>query len=229
MMSKKDYYKAYDERYKIVHHSNELWEYFEKTEEVELFIEKYQKNKNNKILDLGCGEGRDAIYLLDKGYNIEACDYSEEAIKICNKISNNKYQHSFFKLDIFNNDFSKKYNLIYSVCVLHMFVLDEHRKKYLDFIYNHLEDDGYALIIVLGDNKFEKETNVEESFNLERRQIRDLDINIEIPKTSCKIVNRENLNREIANSKLYIEKEWISNKVPGFNTTMCTIVKKGDD
>ena len=39
MMSKKDYYKAYDERYKIVHHSNELWEYFEKTEEVELFIE----------------------------------------------------------------------------------------------------------------------------------------------------------------------------------------------
>ena len=33
-------------------------------------------NKNDNILDLGCGEGRDSIYLLDNGYDVLAVDYS---------------------------------------------------------------------------------------------------------------------------------------------------------
>lgn len=219
-----DYYKAYDERYKKVHEKGNLWEYFEPTKEIENILK--ELNINNNILDLGCGEGRDAIYLLEKGYNVDACDYSKEAINCCNNITNNKYKNNFFTLDIFKNKFTKKYNFIYSICVLHMFVLNEHRKKYFEFLYDHLNLDGYALIIVLGDGISQKETNIDEAFKLEKRIIQNTNISVNIPKTSCKIVTREELNKEITSANFKIIKEWISYDVPGFNETMCTLIKK---
>ena len=36
------------------------------------------------ILDLGCGNGNNTKYLLEKGFQVIACDYSSEAIKIIN-------------------------------------------------------------------------------------------------------------------------------------------------
>lgn len=224
-MKTEEYYKAYDERYKIVHETNNLWEYFKPTPDVEKFI--FENTKNNELcLDLGCGEGRDAIYLLNKGYNIEAVDYSSEAIKTCEKMVNDKFKNRFFKLDIFNNNFNKKYDFIYSVCVLHMFVLQEHRDKFFKFIYNHLKDNGKALIIVLGNNEIEKETNIEDAFKLEERIIADSNVKVNIPKTTCKIVKKEDLNTEIKKNKFIIEKQWLSKEVPGFNNTICTIIKK---
>ena len=225
-MLDEDYYKAYDKRYKIVHETSNLWEYFTPTKEVEDFIKNYSFSNSDDILDLGCGEGRDAIYLLNKGYNVDACDYSAEAIKSCDKLSNNKYKERFFQLDVFNDNFEKKYNLIYSICVLHMCVLEEHRRGFLDFIYKHLKAGGYALIIVLGDDYYERETDIKEAYKFEKRQIRDLNITVDIPKTSCRIVSRKYLDKELRISKLCIEKKWLSGDVPGFSKTMCTIVKK---
>jgi len=37
------------------------------------------------ILDFGCGSGRDTKYFLDKGYNVDAIDGSEELCKIASK------------------------------------------------------------------------------------------------------------------------------------------------
>lgn len=63
-----DYYKAYEKRYKQVYNENSLWSSRENTKDVLNAIETLNLTKNNKILDLGCGEGRDAIILLEKGY-----------------------------------------------------------------------------------------------------------------------------------------------------------------
>ena len=41
--------------------------------------------KNGKILELGCGIGKDPIYLAKKGFNITALDFSQEAIKKAKK------------------------------------------------------------------------------------------------------------------------------------------------
>ena len=107
-----------------------------------------------------------------------------------------------------------------------MFVLSEHRKKYFEFLYDHLNLDGYALIIILGDGILQKETNIDEAFKLEKRNIQNTNISVNIPKTSCKIVTREELNKEITSANFKIIKEWISYDVPGFNETMCTLIKK---
>lgn len=37
--------------------------------------------EKSPILDLGCGSGNDTKYLIDRGYSVIACDYSEEAIE----------------------------------------------------------------------------------------------------------------------------------------------------
>ena len=38
-----------------------------------------------KILDFGCGSGRDTKYFLSKGYNVDATDGSEELCKIASE------------------------------------------------------------------------------------------------------------------------------------------------
>lgn len=68
--SDENYYKAYDKRYKQVYENGMLWTSNENTKDVMDVIEKYHISNKSKILDLGCGEGRDAIYLLNNGYNV---------------------------------------------------------------------------------------------------------------------------------------------------------------
>lgn len=50
------------------------------TEIQDLFLEYVPEG--GKILDFGCGSGRDTKYFLNKGYNVDAIDGSEELCKI---------------------------------------------------------------------------------------------------------------------------------------------------
>lgn len=136
----KKYYEAYEDRYKIVHNKGFLWETHKQTLEINKIINKYNINKKAYILDLGCGEGRDAIYLLNKGYNVYALDYSKSAILMCNKLTNNVYKDKFFSFDIFKDELTKKFDFIYSIAVIHMFVDDNDRNKFYKFIYDHLRE-----------------------------------------------------------------------------------------
>lgn len=221
-----EYYKAYEKRYKQVYDNNMLWSTKLPTPEVINFIDNYKVKKDEKILDLGCGEGRDSIYLLDNGYNVLALDYSKSVIDMCNKLSNYKYKESFKQFDIMEDTLNEKFNYIYSVAVFHMFVLKEHRDNYLTFIKNHLTDNGYCLITILGDGKQSFSSDIKDAFNNTKRIVMNNNKELELATTSCKIVNWEELENEIASNDLLIEKKWISKDVPEFNNSMCVIVKK---
>ena len=43
-------------------------------------LEWMKKIKGNKILDLGCGEGKDSIFFAKNGYEVFSLDCSEKAI-----------------------------------------------------------------------------------------------------------------------------------------------------
>lgn len=224
----KDYYKAYEKRYTQVYENNMLWSAKQNTPDVINCIEKYNINKKSKILDLGCGEGRDAISLLDNGYDVLAVDYSETVIEKCKELSNYQYNDNFRQLDLINDKLNKKFDFIYSIAVLHMFVLDEHRNKFMEFVYNHLKKDGICLICVLGDGEKEHVSDIKEAFNNTKRIVMNNNKEIEIATTSCKIVNWCNLEKEIINNNLIVEEKWISKDIPEFQSSMCIIVKKGD-
>lgn len=221
-----EYYKAYDKRYKQVHEKNMLWATIKNTKEVIAAIKKYKISKHDKILDLGCGEGRDASFLLNEGFNVTAIDYSNEAINKCNELTDNKYQGNFKQLDIFEDSLDDKFKFIYSIAVMHMFVLDIHRNKYLEFIYNHLEDNGLALICVMGDGKKEYASDINDALKNSKRKLLHNNEDIEVATTSCRIVNMDTFKNELTNNGFLIKRMWISEDIPEFDKSMCAIVTK---
>ncbi|MDR1260531.1 MAG: class I SAM-dependent methyltransferase [Oscillospiraceae bacterium] len=73
------------------------------------------------ILDIGCGAGKDALYLASNGYkNIDAFDISENAVAKLNSIaSENKVTVNAWVEDLRQFRFEKLYDLIFSFGTLH--------------------------------------------------------------------------------------------------------------
>ena len=223
---KNDYYKAYDKRYKQTYENNSLWEIPERTKEVIDTLKKYKITKKSNILELGCGEGRDAIYLLDNGYNVLGVDYSFVVIDKCNELTNYKYVNNFKQLDLIENSLNEKFDFIYSVAVIHMFVLDEHRNKFYNFIYDHLKDNGIALIISMGDGVLEINSDLEKAFDDTKRVNINTNKEIMVAGTSCRVKKIDEMKKEIQLNNLEILEEKIIDDVPSFNKCMLFIVKK---
>jgi cyclopropane fatty-acyl-phospholipid synthase-like methyltransferase len=223
---KNDYYKAYDKRYRQTYENNSLWEISERTKEVIDTLKKYKITKNSNILELGCGEGRDAIYLLDNGYKVLGVDYSFAVIDKCNELTNYKYVNNFKQLDLIENSLNEKFDFIYSVAVIHMFVLDEHRNKFYNFIYDHLKDNGIALIISMGDGVLEINSDLEKAFDDTKRVNINTNKEIMVASTSCRVKRIDEMKKEIQLNNLEILEEKIIDDVSSFNKCMLFIVKK---
>ena len=78
--------------------------------------DKYLKNSNT-LLELGCGNGRDAIFFAEKGKRVSALDLSS---KVINKLYSMKIRNAKF----FNQDFSqlskfRNFDCIYSRFTMH--------------------------------------------------------------------------------------------------------------
>ena len=217
------YYEAYDKRYKQVHDKGLSWSSNNNTKIVEEIINKYHlENKN--ILEIGCGEGRDARYLLNKNYNVLATDISQEAINYCIK-NDITHKNNYKVLDVLNDNSKDKYGFIYSVACLHMLVLDEDREKYYENIYNHLEDNGYALILTMGDGIKESTSDISKAFDDIKRTHQETKQELNIATTSCKIINFDNLLKEV-NNKFEVIEYGITTIEEHFDKIMYILIKK---
>lgn len=219
----KKYYHAYDDRYKSIHQKGFSWASDKPTLIVKEIIDEYQINKESSILELGCGEGRDTIYLLNNGYHVHGTDSSKEAIRYCRQKSQ-EYKDNFFDLDFINDKHSGTYDFIYAVAVLHMLVLDEDRKAFYQFIYNHLNNNGVALITSMGDGEMEMKTNINKAFDIVKRD--HYSGEIEVASTSCRMVSFANIRKEIKENNLIILKEGIVEALPEFDKLMFFVIKK---
>ena len=45
---------------------------------------------DTKVLDIGCGEGKDAVYMAQKGYNVSAFDLTENGIRKTIRLASDK-------------------------------------------------------------------------------------------------------------------------------------------
>lgn len=93
-------------------------------------------NKIKKILEIGCGQGRDATYFAQSGYEVEAFDISENAIKFVNQT---KQALNLSNLNAFVHDAEKPpkydpehFDFVYSNLALQFFDL-----KSLDKIFKN--------------------------------------------------------------------------------------------
>lgn len=220
-----EYYKAYDKRYKQLHEKNLSWETDTQTIIIEEMLKKFSITKNDSILEIGCGEGRDSKNILNKGYNLLATDVSNEAINYC-KLIDEKHCDNYKVLDVLDCDtFKNKYKFIYSIACLHMLVLDTDRKKYFDFINKHLDDNGFALILTMGNGKMESSSNINNAWEDIERIHQSTGEKINVATTSCRIVNFETLKKETNNSNLLIIEMGITQIIPNFPEIMYIVVK----
>jgi len=84
-------------------------EFFDNTFDVDMTLiysrfERYL-NKEAKILDAGCGSGRDTKYFLSKGYDVAAIDASKEMVKCASDFTGIQVQQLLFQDIPYQNEF----------------------------------------------------------------------------------------------------------------------------
>ncbi|MBQ9848121.1 MAG: methyltransferase domain-containing protein [Clostridia bacterium] len=218
----KRYYEAYDERYKAVHEKNLRCMGYSHSEIVLEIINKYGISKEASILEIGCGEGRDSIVLLKKGYDLLATDISPQAIAYC-KNQYKEFSKSFCILDAINGRLDKRFDFIYSVAVIHMLVLDEDRKAFCSFIRNHLGENGIALICTMGDGETERMTDISKAYELSERTFEGN--TMLVAETSCRIVTFEAFENELEDTSLEIIEKGFTSVGTQFPVMMYAVVK----
>lgn len=218
------YYTAYDHRYCQVHSRNLRWASQEPSAIVEDTLRRFGIGKGASLLEIGCGEGRDACHLLARGYGLLATDVSPEAISFCRK-QMPEAADCFRVLDCVAGQLDGAFDFIYAVAVLHMLVSDAHRDSFYTFIRSHLKPGGIALIGTMGDGTVERESDISTAFALQPRTHWQTGAVLQIAGTSCRMVGFPTFNREIRQNGLEILEEGITAVEPDFPQMMYAVVR----
>lgn len=219
----KKYYKAYDDRYRQIHGQNLQWSSDEPSPVVAEIIRQFSITTENKLLEIGCGEGRDSFLLLMNGYNLLATDVSSEAIEFC-KRKHPEFAEHFKVVDCIADTLDQKFDFIFSVAVLHMLVSDSDRNAFYRFIREHIVPGGVALICTMGDGVIERQTDTKNAFELQERVHQQSGQSVLIASTSCRIVNFDTFGTELSQNGFAVIQKGITSAEPDFPQMMFAVV-----
>ena len=128
------------------------WDQYYKKDNVPAFPSPFAEYVANKlinqqtILEVGCGNGRDAIFLASQGHLVTGLDRSGEAIELCNKLySQEPIKFVFGTITNLAKTSNKKFDLIYSRFVIHTMPLNEEIEM-LKISYKLLKNNGRFFI-----------------------------------------------------------------------------------
>ena len=109
------------------------------------FFSKYPMN--GKILDLGCGQGRDSIPLARLGFEVTGIDYSKVGIEQMNQISKaENLKLNGTTADIFEFDSFDEYNFILLDSMFHFTKND--KKRETEFIKKIISKIGKGCLVI---------------------------------------------------------------------------------
>ena len=218
------YYEAYDDRYAQVHGQDLQWFAGSPSTIVGEVLERY--NIKGKMLEIGCGEGRDAGFLLERGYDVLATDVSPAAVSYARR-KYPEFADRFGVLDCLTEKLEERFDFIYAVAVVHMLVPDEDRKGFYHFIREHLAAGGRALICTMGNGEWERQSDISTAFDVQKRIHEPTGREVEIAGTSCRMVGWETFRRELATNGLAIIESGLTAVEPDFPQMMYALVEKG--
>ncbi len=222
-----EYYKAYDKRYRQVHQHGLSWASGCPSPIVFETMESFGIDRSCAILELGCGEGRDALALLREGYSLLATDVSPAAIEYCRGLDE-KYPYSFRVLDACVDTLNEKYDFIYTVAVLHMLTEDSHRQSFLAFIREHLSDKGLALIATQGNGEDEYCSDAGLAFADALRTHGQTGQSMSIASTTFRMVNWDSFTSELHAAGFEIAEKGITAIEPDFPMMMYAVIRKAE-
>lgn len=221
----RSYYEAYDDRYRQVHEKNLQWSSDAPSFIVSQVMKRRGIGPDARLLELGCGEGRDAAFLLGKGYSLTATDISPEAIRYC-RDRWPEYAGDFRVLDCVGGELDEKFDFIYAVAVVHMLVEDDHRARFYSFIREHLKDGAVALVCTMGDGTVERESDISTAFDLQERTHGQTGETLLLAGTSCRMVAWDTFLSEIRESGLSVAEYGLTEVPPDFPLMMYAVIEK---
>jgi ubiquinone/menaquinone biosynthesis C-methylase UbiE len=190
------------------------WSLFRKKtpNEVETFL----KNKEGKLLDLGCGSGRNMV--LNKNLEYYGVDFSKEMLILSEKkAGKNKIKSSFREIDIgkenlpFEDDY---FNFFIFLSTLHCIETEEHREKSLKELFRVMKKGAIGMLSVWKKEEILKQW--------EKEKVEDLDIS-----TAKEIfVNWKNNNKIYQRYYYFYEKNELKSLLKKIGFKILTIPQK---
>lgn len=143
----------------LLREPTEFWDdfYSDRTKPIPFFANKPDENldsyfqkgllNSGKALEFGCGPGRNAIYLAQNGFSVDAVDLSKESLAWASERSKElKLDINFIKSNIFNLEIEENsYELVYdSGCFHH--IAPHRRMQYIELVMAALKPGGHFAI-----------------------------------------------------------------------------------
>ncbi len=102
--------------------------------------------KPYKVLDIGCGEGKDAVFLARNGYDVTAFDVAEQGLSKARELAARcGVKVDFFKADVRDFRLEAAYDIIFSSGVFH-YIPNELRVSVVDNLKAHTNANGINVI-----------------------------------------------------------------------------------
>jgi ubiquinone/menaquinone biosynthesis C-methylase UbiE len=139
-------------------------------------------HKGIRILDLGCGNGRNSVFLAEQAFQVVGIDFSVNMLKIATQKSieiKNENRPTFIQADIMELPFrSSTFDAALFIAALHHIPNESYRLRAMEELYRSLKPGAKALIsvwafdqprfqkvlmeqVVAGDKPFESEKRAE--------------------------------------------------------------------
>jgi len=117
-----------------------------------------------KLLDIGCGEGKDAVFFARCGYDVSAFDISEAGLEKTKRLADSACVHvRAFRANMWDYRLDEHYDILFSSGALH-YSKPELRNEIMQNYKTHVNDNGLAALHVFLQKPFisappEKEEN----------------------------------------------------------------------
>lgn len=103
-----------------------------------------------RVLDIGCGTGTNAVYLAKLGFKVTALDFVEKALKFAKKNAEKANVHiDFVHADIFNWKVPQTFDIILDSGCLHNF-RGSQREKYKNIVLRLMNNKSYFILAHFG-------------------------------------------------------------------------------
>jgi len=147
-----DYYRGYDERYRLVYaNGGERFEMKKANPEIAWLMEVGILTNDMDVVDLGCGEGRDSLELARRECKrVCAVDISQTALE---KLTEDIRREELANLEPVNDDLTvlskigdDSFDFAINMGALHMLVKDRDRQRHLQQVLRVLRPGGLFLV-----------------------------------------------------------------------------------
>ncbi len=114
-------------------------------------LEKYPSNRYLHLLEIGCGEGRDAIFFARNGYDVTAYDIAEEGIrKVERLVTRYHVPVNAFCANMLDFHPKEYYDIVYASRALH-YVPPQRRESFFNEYKEHTNPGGIHAFMVIVD------------------------------------------------------------------------------